>query len=193
MSVSSVAVSSVAIIPVAHDPGSQPRRHRRGRRPPDRLAAPERDVRHRRPARRARSTCCDSASAAPTTSRRSSRCASPRRQPAALTERARGAGPARLPRRAARGRRVVRAADRDGCAPEDFYSTTNHQTPVRLGGAWIEVERQRMDAAIVIDGGRAVCRKLRDIRTGDARRLRHPRHQDRRRSSRSAIASASRS
>src|SRR3954469_25119196 len=60
------------------------------------------------------------------------------------------------------------AADRDGCAPEDFYSTTNHQTYVRVAGEWIKAERQRMDAAIVIDGGRAVCRKLREIRLGDA-------------------------
>src|SRR5207237_4715000 len=60
------------------------------------------------------------------------------------------------------------AADRDGCAPEDFYSTTNHQTFVRRGGQWTAVDAQRMDAAIVIDGGRGVCRKLRDIRKGDA-------------------------
>ncbi len=33
------------------------------------------------------------------------------------------------------------AADRDGCAPEDFYSTTNHQTSVRLGGQWVKVEQ----------------------------------------------------
>ncbi|HEY1911490.1 MAG TPA: TIGR00300 family protein [Vicinamibacterales bacterium] len=59
-------------------------------------------------------------------------------------------------------------ADRDGCAPEDFYSTTNHQTHVRLEGQWVAVERQRMDAALVIEGGRAFCRKLRDIRRGDA-------------------------
>jgi len=73
------------------------------------------------------------------------------------------------------GCRVARAedahlvpADRDGCAPEDFYSTTNHQTFVRIGGQWVPVERQRMDAAIVIDGGRPVCRALREIRAGDA-------------------------
>ena len=59
-------------------------------------------------------------------------------------------------------------ADRDGCAPEDFYSTTNHQTSVRIDGRWVPVDRQRMDAAIVIEGGRAVCRKLREIRAGDA-------------------------
>ncbi len=61
----------------------------------------------------------------------------------------------------------VVAADRDGCAPEDFYSTTNRRTFVRRGGQWLPVQRQRMDAAIVIDGGSASCRKLRDIRAGD--------------------------
>src|SRR3954467_11660733 len=62
----------------------------------------------------------------------------------------------------------VVAADRDGCAPEDFYSTTNHQTHVRIAGEWVKVERQRMDAAIVVEGRRAACRKLRELRTGDA-------------------------
>src|SRR5512138_2340731 len=59
-------------------------------------------------------------------------------------------------------------ADRDSCAPEDFYSTTNHRTFVRLGGHWVQVERQRMDAAIVVEDGRASCRKLRELRAGDA-------------------------
>jgi lysine-ketoglutarate reductase/saccharopine dehydrogenase-like protein (TIGR00300 family) len=62
---------------------------------------------------------------------------------------------------------LVRASDRDGCAPEDFYSTTNQRTQVRIDGRWLSVERQRMDAAIVVDAGRAACRKLRDIRAGD--------------------------
>jgi lysine-ketoglutarate reductase/saccharopine dehydrogenase-like protein (TIGR00300 family) len=73
------------------------------------------------------------------------------------------------------GCRVARAddayvvpADRDGCAPEDFYSTTNHRTFVRIAGQWVGVERQRMDAAIVVERGRASCRKLRDLRRGDA-------------------------
>jgi lysine-ketoglutarate reductase/saccharopine dehydrogenase-like protein (TIGR00300 family) len=63
---------------------------------------------------------------------------------------------------------LVRAADMDGAAPEDFYSTTNHRTEVKLGGHWVAVADQRMDAAIIVDGGHAVCRKLRDIREGDA-------------------------
>jgi lysine-ketoglutarate reductase/saccharopine dehydrogenase-like protein (TIGR00300 family) len=62
---------------------------------------------------------------------------------------------------------AIREADRDGCAPEDFYSTTNQRTQVRLGGRWVEVARQRMDAAIVIEDGRATCRKLRELRRGD--------------------------
>ena len=38
---------------------------------------------------------------------------------------------------------------------------------MRVDGRWIAVERQRMDAAIVVDAGGASCRKLRDIRAGD--------------------------
>ena len=89
------------------------------------------------------------------------------RAPAALTE--------VLEELVALGCRVARvedahlaAADRDGCAPEDFYSTTNHQTSVRLSGQWVRVEHQRMDAAVVVEGSRAVCRKLREIRKGDS-------------------------
>jgi lysine-ketoglutarate reductase/saccharopine dehydrogenase-like protein (TIGR00300 family) len=62
---------------------------------------------------------------------------------------------------------LIRVADRDGCAPDDFYSTTNHRTAVRVGGRWITVDGQRMDAAIVVGRERATCRKLRDVRTGD--------------------------
>ncbi len=55
----------------------------------------------------------------------------------------------------------------DRCAPDDFYSTTNHRTMVRHDGRWIECEDQRMDALIVVAGGRARCRRLRDVRKGD--------------------------
>jgi lysine-ketoglutarate reductase/saccharopine dehydrogenase-like protein (TIGR00300 family) len=57
--------------------------------------------------------------------------------------------------------------ERDCCAPEDFYSTTNHRTLIRHQGKWMEVENQRMDAMIVIADGRAACRRLRDLRPGD--------------------------
>ena len=62
---------------------------------------------------------------------------------------------------------VLKLAEKERCVPDDFYSTTNHRTHVRFNGRWIEVERQRMDGIIVIDGGRALCRKLRDVRAGD--------------------------
>ncbi len=65
------------------------------------------------------------------------------------------------------GDAMLRTVERDCCAPEDFYSTTNHRTHVRHGHEWVEVENQRMDALVVIQGGRAFCRRLRDIRAGD--------------------------
>lgn len=58
-------------------------------------------------------------------------------------------------------------AERDKCAPEDFYSTTNQVTQVRHKGHWLEVENQRMDAMIVIGDKSASCRRLRDIKAGD--------------------------
>lgn len=62
----------------------------------------------------------------------------------------------------------VRMVERDCCAPEDFYSTTNQRTQVRLGERWVDVGNQRMDAAIVVAGGVAECRRLRDVKAGDA-------------------------
>lgn len=53
------------------------------------------------------------------------------------------------------------------CAPEDFYSTSNHQTFVRIGGEWVEVQNQRMDAMIVVRDKEAYCRRLRDLEAGD--------------------------
>jgi lysine-ketoglutarate reductase/saccharopine dehydrogenase-like protein (TIGR00300 family) len=61
----------------------------------------------------------------------------------------------------------LRMVERDRCAPEDFYSTTNHRTLVRHRQQWIEVESQRMDALIVVADDRAVCRRMRDVRAGD--------------------------
>ena len=66
---------------------------------------------------------------------------------------------------------ILKPADLDGSAPEDFYSTTNLRTDVRVDGRWVRVERQRMDAVIVVergpDGFIAVCRKLREVKAGD--------------------------
>ena len=43
------------------------------------------------------------------------------------------------------------AADIAGAFPEDFYSTTNQRTEVRVAGHWLEVADQEMDCAIVVD------------------------------------------
>ncbi len=64
--------------------------------------------------------------------------------------------------------RVV-PADMDGAFPEDFYSTTNYRTQVRLHGEWIDVEDQEMDCGILVDpeGAAARCVAMANVRKGD--------------------------
>jgi arginine dihydrolase len=62
---------------------------------------------------------------------------------------------------------ILRIADKDGSVPDDFYSTTNLRTEVRLKGRWVPVARQRMDAVIVVEDDTPLCRKLREVRRGD--------------------------
>ena len=62
---------------------------------------------------------------------------------------------------------TVKAAEKDRCVPDDFYSTTNNRTHVRVAGRWVEVEKQRMDAVIIVRDGSAACRKLRDVKAGE--------------------------
>ena len=68
---------------------------------------------------------------------------------------------------AEQGDAVLRTVERERCAPDDFYSTTNHRTEVRLKGRWVEVQKQRMDTVIAVHDGIAECRRLRDLRAGD--------------------------
>jgi lysine-ketoglutarate reductase/saccharopine dehydrogenase-like protein (TIGR00300 family) len=70
------------------------------------------------------------------------------------------------------GNAALGLVERDRCAPEDFYSTSNHRTSVRVNGEFIEVQNQRMDAMIVVTGANtgspeAFCRRLRDLKAGD--------------------------
>jgi lysine-ketoglutarate reductase/saccharopine dehydrogenase-like protein (TIGR00300 family) len=53
--------------------------------------------------------------------------------------------------------RIVEA-DIAGAFPEEFYSTTNQRTQVRLGGLWIDVADQEMDCGIAVDRGRRAAR-----------------------------------
>src|SRR6188768_4566578 len=61
----------------------------------------------------------------------------------------------------------IKPAEKDRCVPDDFYSTTNHRTHVRLKGRWVDVEKQRMDAVIVVESDTAACLKLRDVKAGE--------------------------
>jgi lysine-ketoglutarate reductase/saccharopine dehydrogenase-like protein (TIGR00300 family) len=56
--------------------------------------------------------------------------------------------------------------DRDGTAPDGFYSSTNLATEVRIDGDWVPVQNQRMDATLVNEDGVVRCVKLRDLKKG---------------------------
>jgi lysine-ketoglutarate reductase/saccharopine dehydrogenase-like protein (TIGR00300 family) len=51
-------------------------------------------------------------------------------------------------------------APSDGVFPEDFYSTTNLETFIRLDGHWIPVEWPEMDCGIVIDRATRAARTI---------------------------------
>ena len=65
------------------------------------------------------------------------------------------------------GEAVLRECDRDGVFPEDFYSTTNLETVVRLGGQWVPVEQPEMDCGLVVRGERVRTVPVSDVRQGD--------------------------
>lgn len=61
------------------------------------------------------------------------------------------------------------AADIEGAFPEDFYSTTNQRTEVRLAGRWMPVMDQEMDCGVRVeaDGQTARCVPMNEVRVGD--------------------------
>jgi lysine-ketoglutarate reductase/saccharopine dehydrogenase-like protein (TIGR00300 family) len=64
---------------------------------------------------------------------------------------------------------VTKPAPADGVFPDDFYSTTNLQTLVRLGGSWVEVEHPEMDCGLLVaQGGRVRTIPVSDVHAGDA-------------------------
>lgn len=54
-----------------------------------------------------------------------------------------------------------------GQVPDDFYSTTNYRTFIRLSSNWNLVKDQRMDSVIRLEDDGPRCVKLRDIQKGD--------------------------
>jgi lysine-ketoglutarate reductase/saccharopine dehydrogenase-like protein (TIGR00300 family) len=67
------------------------------------------------------------------------------------------------------GTATTRPAPADGVFPEDFYSTTNLETLVRLDREWLRVERPEMDCGLVVSPGPLVRTvPVSDVRAGDA-------------------------
>jgi len=64
---------------------------------------------------------------------------------------------------------VTRPAPADGVLPDDFYSTTNLETQVRIAGEWVDVEHIEMDVMIVVDRAAhaARCVPINEIKQGD--------------------------
>jgi lysine-ketoglutarate reductase/saccharopine dehydrogenase-like protein (TIGR00300 family) len=65
------------------------------------------------------------------------------------------------------GEATVRPAPADGVFPADFYSTTNLETVVRLGGQWVPVEHPEMDCGLLVQAGRVRTVPVSDVRAGD--------------------------
>jgi len=65
-------------------------------------------------------------------------------------------------------------AEADGILPDEFYSTTNFETFVRIEGRWVEAGDQKMDSALVLRGGVPVCVKQGQVKRGEAVALRGP-------------------
>jgi len=62
---------------------------------------------------------------------------------------------------------TTRPCDRDGVFPDDFYSTTNLETMVRLDTGWVPVEQPEMDCGLVLQDGRVRTCPVSDVLTGD--------------------------
>ncbi len=65
------------------------------------------------------------------------------------------------------GEATLREAPADATLPVDFYSTTNNETRIYLGGEWLTAQKQMMDKCIIVQGGTASCTPIRDVRKGD--------------------------
>jgi lysine-ketoglutarate reductase/saccharopine dehydrogenase-like protein (TIGR00300 family) len=66
------------------------------------------------------------------------------------------------------GRAAIRPAPADGVFPDDFYSTTNLDTFVRLDESWVPVRQPEMDCGLLVtaDGVRTI--PVSDVQAGDA-------------------------
>lgn len=66
------------------------------------------------------------------------------------------------------GEAVVRDVEQDGVFPDDFYSTTNLETVVRLGTSWVPVEQPEMDCGLLVYAANRVRTvPVSDVKKGD--------------------------
>jgi lysine-ketoglutarate reductase/saccharopine dehydrogenase-like protein (TIGR00300 family) len=65
-------------------------------------------------------------------------------------------------------------AEADGILPDEFYSTTNFDTHVRVGGKWEAARDQKMDCALVLRERAPHCVKQGQVKKGEAVALRGP-------------------
>jgi lysine-ketoglutarate reductase/saccharopine dehydrogenase-like protein (TIGR00300 family) len=63
-------------------------------------------------------------------------------------------------------------AEADGILPDEFYSTTNFDTLVRIEGRWVAALDQKMDCALVLRDGAPCCVKQGQVKRGEAVALR---------------------
>jgi len=63
-------------------------------------------------------------------------------------------------------------AEADGILPDEFYSTTNFDTLVRIDGRWAQALDQKMDCALVMREGAPRCVKQRLVERGESVLLR---------------------
>ena len=63
-------------------------------------------------------------------------------------------------------------AEADGILPDEFYSTTNFDTFVRVAGSWVPAADQKMDCALVLREGGPGCVKQRLVKKGEPVALR---------------------
>lgn len=66
------------------------------------------------------------------------------------------------------GEALLRTVERDGVFPDDFYSTTNLETVVRIGPTWVPVEQPEMDCGLVVEDGRVRTVPVSDVLAGQS-------------------------
>jgi lysine-ketoglutarate reductase/saccharopine dehydrogenase-like protein (TIGR00300 family) len=61
----------------------------------------------------------------------------------------------------------TKAATKNMVFPDNFYSTTNNHTSIYHNNKWINVDNMMMDKCIIIQGNKAACVPIREVRKGD--------------------------